>query len=274
MYCTTDEVYEATLLTTSEVPAANVTEFIRSAEAEVDAFTHTTYWNVEDSGTATSGTSTTLVDSGQSWTTNAYADMYVWIHSGTGSGQMRQISSNNSTSVTVGSAWSTNPDSTSQYRIIYTGTDPYFNSSIDGNGARTFYLDPYPLRILEALTINSEVITTSTVYQYKDQGKITLGDDSEKTVFENQKPQLINIQYWWGVYPLSYLIKRYCIVCAAMKTLAAQIGGTHNIPSTYTLPEGSVTIGQAYVNIRETFNSLQSERNDLRKQLIVYSNFY
>lgn len=39
-----------------------------------------------DSGTATAGASTTLTDSGKSWTSNAYADQAVKIIGGTGAG--------------------------------------------------------------------------------------------------------------------------------------------------------------------------------------------
>lgn len=37
-------------------------------------------------GTATSGASTTLTDTGKSWTSSAYIGRYVWIHTGTGGG--------------------------------------------------------------------------------------------------------------------------------------------------------------------------------------------
>ena len=96
-YCTTDEVYEATKLTTSVVPAASVTNFILAAEESVDKFTFTTYWNVEDSGTATDGDDATLTDSGQTWSTNGFAEMELWIYGGTGIGQIRTISSNTGT---------------------------------------------------------------------------------------------------------------------------------------------------------------------------------
>ena len=69
-----------------------------------------------DSGTATSGAATTLTDSGKSWTTDAFIDQYVKIIAGTGSGQVRKITDNDGTSITV-AAWDTNPDNTSEYEI-------------------------------------------------------------------------------------------------------------------------------------------------------------
>lgn len=70
------------------------------------------------SGTATSGSSNTLVLSSASWTTNQYQYMTVTIASGTGAGQSLVIASNTSTTLTTTSNWTTNPDSTSVFNII------------------------------------------------------------------------------------------------------------------------------------------------------------
>lgn len=51
------------------------------------------------SGTATSGASTTLTDTSKSWTTNQWAGRHVWIHTGTGAGQWRVVSSPYSSSL-------------------------------------------------------------------------------------------------------------------------------------------------------------------------------
>lgn len=67
--------------------------------------------------TATSAGASTLTDSTQSWTINAYAGLTVRINSGTGAGQERTISSNTSTQLTVSSSWTTTPDTTSEYSI-------------------------------------------------------------------------------------------------------------------------------------------------------------
>lgn len=77
---------------------------------------------VADSGTASgSQTSTTLQDSSKSWTTNQFVGYVVQITGGTGSGQWRQVTGNDSNTLTVG-AWSTTPDSTSTYRITEKST--------------------------------------------------------------------------------------------------------------------------------------------------------
>lgn len=71
------------------------------------------------SGTATSGGNTTLTDSTKSWSTDQHLGRVVKITGGTGSGQSKRISANTATQLTVESAWSTNPDATSQYKILY-----------------------------------------------------------------------------------------------------------------------------------------------------------
>ena len=87
------------------------------------------------SGTATSGTASTLVNSGKTWTTNQWANSQIRITAGTGAGQIRTISSNDGTSVTVSSNWGTTPDATSQYSIE--GNDDYIYYI--GNNAVTMY---------------------------------------------------------------------------------------------------------------------------------------
>lgn len=77
---------------------------------------------VSDSGTATgTQTSTTLQDTGKSWTTDQFAGYTVQLTGGTGSGQWRRITSNTSNTLTVG-AWSTTPDGTTTYSITQYAT--------------------------------------------------------------------------------------------------------------------------------------------------------
>lgn len=70
-----------------------------------------------DNGIATAGGSTTLTDSTKAWTTNQFTDADVTIISGTGAGQIRNIASNTAAILTLATAWTTNPDSTSVYSI-------------------------------------------------------------------------------------------------------------------------------------------------------------
>jgi len=85
-----------------------------------------------DSGTATSGAATSLTDTGQTWTVNEYVGDYLVITAGTGSGQVRRITSNTANALTV-ATWTVNPAIASTYTIyqgrfsesplIFAGTD-------------------------------------------------------------------------------------------------------------------------------------------------------
>src|SRR5262249_46556076 len=74
-----------------------------------------------DAGTASSSTNTTLTDSSKSWAGHQWQNQQVYIASGTGPGQLRTISDNTATVLTVSTAWTTNPDATSKY-VILNGT--------------------------------------------------------------------------------------------------------------------------------------------------------
>jgi hypothetical protein len=70
-----------------------------------------------DAGTASSATSTTLVDSSKSWSTNRWANHRVVITGGTGIGQSRIIKSNTSDTLSISQSFKINPDNTSTYKI-------------------------------------------------------------------------------------------------------------------------------------------------------------
>jgi len=70
---------------------------------------------------ATSGSTTALNDTGQSWTVNEFVDKVVIITTGTGAGQMRLITANSATALTPDVNFSIAPDSTSYYVICDEG---------------------------------------------------------------------------------------------------------------------------------------------------------
>lgn len=71
-----------------------------------------------DSGTSTgSNSSTTLNDTGKSWSADQHNGKALVITVGTGSGQVRTISDTTATQLTVSAAWTTTPDATSDYVI-------------------------------------------------------------------------------------------------------------------------------------------------------------
>lgn len=86
-------------------------------------------------GTSTgSNTSTTIADTGKTWPANGWTNSQVRITAGTGAGQIRAITSNTATALTV-ATWTVTPDATSQYRIE--GNDDYLY--LFGNNAVTMY---------------------------------------------------------------------------------------------------------------------------------------
>ena len=116
----TFKLYKEQSLSTPIV--ANVTENI--AWCKIDNNTAINK-NKTINGIATSATSLTLT-SAQVWSTNALQNYQIKIIAGTGKNQVRTISSNISTQVTVTSAWSITPDDTSIF-TIYGGESATWN---------------------------------------------------------------------------------------------------------------------------------------------------
>lgn len=86
------------------------------------------------SGTATGGTATTLVNSAKLWTASQWVNYQVRITGGTGAGQVRTITANTNTTLTV-AAWTVAPDATSTY--VIEGNEDYLY--LLGNNAITMY---------------------------------------------------------------------------------------------------------------------------------------
>lgn len=88
------------------------------------------YGSTVASGTATLGTGTTLMVTGKTWTVNQWANYQVRITGGTGAGQVRTVTSNTATTLTV-AAWTTNPDTTSTY-VLEPNDDFLYATSTGG----------------------------------------------------------------------------------------------------------------------------------------------
>jgi hypothetical protein len=95
---------------------------------------HGDAYNAFATGTATSGGASTLTNSGKAWTVNQWTNYQIRITGGTGAGQIRGISSNTATVITV-PAWTTQPDATSTYSLE--GNDDFLYYL--GNNAVTMY---------------------------------------------------------------------------------------------------------------------------------------
>jgi len=97
-----------------------------------------------DSGTATSGTSGTLTDTGKAWATNILQNRIVRIHAGTGAGTNLVVNSNTATVITFfDTVWSSDGsselalDNTSQYTICANFEDLYQADVAGGWGVIT-----------------------------------------------------------------------------------------------------------------------------------------
>ena len=93
-----------------------------------------THKNVLANGTATSGSTTTIVDTSKSWTVDEFAGMWVMIVDGTGEGQMVRITSNTATTLTF-PAITTGTDATSVYQI--TAGQPAYAIGVATSGSAT-----------------------------------------------------------------------------------------------------------------------------------------
>lgn len=88
-----------------------------------------TAYTLQEQGTASAGSSTTMTDSSRAWAVNSKTGWGVTIVAGTGAGQARTIASNTATALTVSVAWDTVPDATSVYQTQEHGTSSGSNSS-------------------------------------------------------------------------------------------------------------------------------------------------
>lgn len=86
------------------------------------------------SGTLTGATSTTAVNSAKTWATGQWINSQIRITGGTGAGQIRPITANTGTTLTV-AAWTITPDATSTY--VIEGNDNFIY--LFGNAAVTAY---------------------------------------------------------------------------------------------------------------------------------------
>jgi len=261
------------LKTDTNVTEASIKEAIKSASDEVDLITHTRYWVINDSGTVSTGGTTTLTDTTKSedWTADKWANCVVWIYGGTGAGQFARIASNTTTVITfhTDDELDTATDNTSKYRIL---PDVMEVRKYDGDNKRFKYLPLYPIRNLVYLEIDDTEVTPSKVYIYEDVGRIELHSklSPEYSIFNKNYPQNTTIKWTYGVYPIPSSIKRLTCGIAAIKSLVVQMGGTYRTLSTYSIPHFSGSTGQAYINIKGTIDEMIKETNELIKRVKKY----
>lgn len=117
-------------LVTTGLPAAISTDSKLIATPSFLDSAYVTFGN----GTASAATGTTLTDGTKAWTVSQWINSQVRIVSGMGAGQVRTITANTNTQLTV-AAWTITPDATSLYEI--SGNDDFLYYM--GSNAATLY---------------------------------------------------------------------------------------------------------------------------------------
>lgn len=124
-------------------------------DARATNYTPTTpaQWSASNTGTATSGTTSSITDTSKTFVVNALAGQWVHIVGGTGSGQARLIVSNTATALTITPNWTVSPAAGSQYRVTTVNT---VKAALDETMAYTpadgsKWTDPDPTTIRSAI---------------------------------------------------------------------------------------------------------------------------
>lgn len=272
-YLTTpDEVRRLIGVDNSVISDADANALIEIAQAEVERQTHTDFLVAQADSTATSGDTSTVNDTNASYTAdewnsdeNLVGGYAVWIYSGTGSGQIRTITNNTDTALTVSPVFSTAPDNTSKYRII---KNTYHNETFSGDGTEVYFTEYYPIKEIVSIEIDSTSITESYVYNTGSMGKLELGSSAEKSTWDDNYPLLCNIKYYSGVYPVPSIVEKYCAILAAIYCAEYMIGSTYTFATSYSHPDISISKGVPYPHFEKVFNSLVKKRDWYEKEIL------
>ena len=277
MYVTVDDVYSLAGITTAEVSPDIVRSQILQGMKETDRITHTTYFEVLGKSTATSGTNNTIVGVLTPLANDKeYTNYAVYIYSGTGLGEMREITNfsvlNGITTITTDVDWTTVPDDTSKFIVTYLNR---VTEVLDGTGRQNLSLSKSPVIQLNSLVIDTISVNPENVYLYDDSGQLILSENAVQSFFTfgNKK---IQVDYFYGMLPeLQYgqldipiEVKTLCSLITAVAALITQIGGTFDALSTFSVPNLSGSIGQAYINIKATVDSLLARIDTYKKEII------
>lgn len=132
----------------------------------------------------------------------------------------------------------------------------------DGDGTGDLILKNQPVNAVTALSITRDYGTsytsiTTTALWVKSGIRIALKPTAEATTFP-AGTNTVKVSYRHGIVP-DDSVKEIILLIAGMKVLAEQAGGTFNDPTSYELPEYSVSKGEPFTNIRETFFRLREQ---------------
>lgn len=133
----------------------------------------------------------------------------------------------------------------------------------DGDGTSVLRLRNRPVNAVTALSITYNYgdsytsITPSKVWVKDAGGLVILKPTAEATTFPSGT-NTVKISYRHGIVP-DDSIKEIILLLAGMQALAQQAGGTFDDVTSYQLPEYSVSKGEPYTQIRETFFRLREQ---------------
>jgi RHS repeat-associated protein len=141
--------------------------------------------NVQATGVSTGGnTSTTLNDTTQNWTPGQWVGLEVKITAGAGVGQVRMITANTATQLTVDSAWTTTPNATSSYAIYpLLNPDPAGGPTAFQDTVYKYDLLDQQVEMLQEVTngANPEFLRTRTRYDPNGNQVLTIEPEGNAT---------------------------------------------------------------------------------------------
>lgn len=125
------------------------------------------------------------------------------------------------------------------------------------------FLEKRPIKEIVSLKSydrNGTEVKVWTADQYKvkkELGLIRL----RNTEFAQQEDR-VEVVYTYGYDSVPTEIRRLTGILAAMKIIIAQVGGTFDDVTSYSLPSGvSIGVGEPYTNMREAITRLEKERD-------------
>lgn len=220
--------------------------------------------NVEQNGTATAGSTTTLTDSTKAWVVDEFKNHWVLIVDGTGEGQMVKIVSNTATQLTFG-ALATGLDATSVYQI--SGSKPAFASGLATAGAGS------------TMTNGAKSWTTNQWTNYQVRIVSGTGAGQIRTIASNTGT-VLTVSSAWGTNPDStsvYVIEGnedyiYLAGNNAVTMYRYSISGNAWTVMAPTVARGGApTTGMCMDWVSETGNSDWANESDIQDGRYIYS---
>lgn len=217
---------------------------------------------VKDNGTATSGSTTTVVDTGQAWTVNEHAGCWVLIVDGTGEGQLAEILSNTATTLTF-AAVTTAIDNTSVYQIQ--NSKSYYATGVATSGSATTVVDStaswtadqwtnYQVRIISGTGVGQIKVIASNTSTALTIGSGATIDSTSVYVIESDEDKI----YLAGNNAVT--MYRYSISANTWTTLAPTVARS-----------GAPTTGMCLDWVSETGSDVWANEADIQDGRYIYS---